>query len=649
MKINSLSPLGVEVWLEESADVFSGLAAAMESEESLGVVVVRDLDLSGRELEIFLEKFGEKWDASLVNYERWPGQSPGIEGCPHLALLGNYKARKANDFGVACVEGDSIAEFKPATKETSEWHTDGSFLALPKKAIALYAPKKGALPSEGGETRFASCKRGFESLNEETKEKVRKMTSTHSWESFMRFLESRDASREKVTEAQCLAKPDQSWPVVRVVEGEESLYVNAKNTKEITDEKGEAVDLKFVEELAEAVVKTGVYAHMWRPGDLVIWDNRRLLHAASPFDHLKHERLLLRAEFKGEPVLSHTLKATVESVAWGYLDPFIKPKLTVYSGSVVKIDTVSGPKNLLPPNYDTKWHIPQELFEIHEKVTDRLGPHILTGPVAVRGAKAKTTILKIDVLEVDCRTDWAWTFTPERSGGAMGLLKPQVTASCSCVTFDPSQLDCDKARHTRLDYDAKTPGSGWALPPWGGKLDLKPFFGVMGIAPATGRVNSIPPSDIYGGNLDLKNLTKGSTLYLPVQTDDALFYVGDGHARQGDGEVCGTALETCLAGTFRFTVLPNTRNLDHVRVETPTELIALGVTSDDNATLDAAAALAIDRMLKWLSEIRPNLGLQDAYCLLSVAADLRVTQVVNGPAHHGAHIVLEKSLLPPLL
>lgn len=558
-----------------------------------GVLVVRNLDVTPSELEAKLQVLGRGMmgGKKLLKYERWPGQSPAVT--EHLALLGNYKAKKKNDI-VACEKGDAIAEFKPATLDITEWHTDGSFLPEPKSAIALYAPMNGVLPAEGGETRFASCKRGFATLHPTMKARLGG-SSVHSYEVFMRFLEQRDPSRPKAT----TFKPDQTWPLVR--DGD-CLYVNPKNTR------SSPVD---VLELARHIVDSGVYSHFWRPGDLVVWDNRKLLHAATPFDHHKYERLLYRAEFQGE-VVKRRLFATPDTVVWGYFEER-DPVMTVESGSIVKVDTVSGSEQVTPKKGD--WNIPQELFDIHAQVTDRLGPHIITGPIAVTGAEPGDT-LRIDVLDVELRSDFAWTFCPSRTGGGLRDTAP------------PGQ-DCP--RFTRL-------GEGWAYPEWGGKLDLAPFFGIIATAPKGPRVNSIPPSEAYAGNLDCKLLTKGSTLYIPVHVPGALVFVGDGHARQGDGECCGTALETALSGTFKFTVLKQKIPL---RAENATSLITLACRVD----LDDAVKAAIHFMLDWLAELRPKLDRMDAYCLCSVAADLKVTQVVNGDVR-GVHLVLDKAHLP---
>lgn len=123
----------------------------------------------------------------------------------------------------------------------------------------------------------------------------------------MRFLEARNPQREKVTDAECAAKPDVTWPLVRThpVTGRKSLYINPKNGLRVVTMDGgvaapRAADL--VLNLTARVLASGVYKHTWQPGDLVLFDNRVLLHAASPFDADRFERLIYRAEFPGEPV-----------------------------------------------------------------------------------------------------------------------------------------------------------------------------------------------------------------------------------------------------------------------------------------------------------------------------------------------------------
>jgi acetamidase/formamidase len=174
--------------------------------------------------------------------------------------------------------------------------------------------------------------------------------------------------------------------------------------------------------------------------------------------------------------------------------------------------------------------------------------------------------------------------------------------------------------------------------PWGQEIPLKPFYGVMAVAPpaAWGKI-ATPPPRRNGGNMDLKELVAGSTLYLPIFTDGALFSVGDGHGAQGDGEVCITAIETGLVGTFRLTVRDD-MSLQWPRAETPTHVITMGFDPD----LDECAKIALRQMIDLIAA-RNGIDRYQAYALASLTADLRVTQVVNGAK--GVHCMLEKRYL----
>jgi acetamidase/formamidase len=174
--------------------------------------------------------------------------------------------------------------------------------------------------------------------------------------------------------------------------------------------------------------------------------------------------------------------------------------------------------------------------------------------------------------------------------------------------------------------------------PWGGKLALNPFFGVMGVAPPPnwGRITSIIPRAM-GGNLDNKDLVAGTRIYFPVFNEGALFTVGDGHAAQGHGEVCITAVETALTGRFTLTVVED-MELTAPRAETPTHYMTMGFDED----LDDAVRQALRDMIRWIGELR-GLSKEDAYTLCSLAADFHVTQMVN--VAKGAHCMLPKSIL----
>ena len=225
---------------------------------------------------------------------------------------------------------------------------------------------------------------------------------------------------------------------------------------------------------------------------------------------------------------AHILEATTKTVHWGYFDAAQAPAATINSGDTITINTVSGGPDVVP---DGDFHIPPELHDIHATVPRKLPGHILTGPVHVSGAKAGH-VLQVEILEVSLRQDWGYNFIRPGAGGL-----PDDFTETSQMTI-------------RLHAD-----SNEGELPWGKRLPLRPFFGVMGCAPPAdwGAVSSIQPR-AHGGNMDNKELIPGATLYLPIFVDGALFSAGDGHACQGDGEVCVTAIETALQGIFRLTV-----------------------------------------------------------------------------------------------
>lgn len=225
----------------------------------------------------------------------------------------------------------------------------------------------------------------------------------------------------------------------------------------------------------------------------------------------------------------HVLEPLPQTVRWGFLDSASPPVLTVDSGDVVVLRSVSGaPEHLPPPAFAP---VDPAHRAIHAALKPHLGPHILTGPVAVRGARPGDA-LRVDILSVEMTEDWGYN-----------LIRPLAG------TLPEDFPDADLA-HVALDRVR-----GLARLPWGLALPAAPFFGVMGVAPppAWGPQSSIVPRR-FGGNIDCKELVAGATLVLPVLAEGALFHAGDGHALQGDGEVCVTAVECGLRGRFRLTV-----------------------------------------------------------------------------------------------
>jgi acetamidase/formamidase len=159
------------------------------------------------------------------------------------------------------------------------------------------------------------------------------------------------------------------------------------------------------------------------------------------------------------------------------------------------------------------------------------------------------------------------------------------------------------------------------------------------VAPAVdaGRATSIIPRE-FGGNLDNKELLPGASIYFPVFNEGGLLSVGDGHGAQGDGELCGTAIETALQGTFEI-VLHKGMTLPRPRAETPTHWITMAFDPD----LDEASRVAMREMMGLLKD-KAGLEPEAAYAFMSLACELRITQVVN--RSKGVHAMFPKALLP---
>ncbi|MFV0295754.1 MAG: acetamidase/formamidase family protein [Hyphomicrobiaceae bacterium] len=305
----------------------------------------------------------------------------------------------------------------------------------------------------------------------------------------------------------------------------------------------------------------------------------------------------------------HTLKSSPATVHWGYFDAEVPPALTINPGDSVTVETVSGGPDVMPPA-SSGLTPPPELAAIHAQVPRKLPGHVLTGPIAIKGAMPGDA-LEVEIQAIECRQPWGYNAIRPLSGAL------------------PGEFDRVRIIHIPMDL-----GRMVATLSWGAEIPLRPFFGVMGVAPpsAWGMVSSIPPNR-HGGNLDNKELVAGTTLTLPVHVPGANFSCGDGHGAQGDGEVCVTAIETALTGTFKFT-LKKGAALKWPRAQTPTHQITMATDPD----LDQAAKEALRQMIALLCEHK-NLSREDAFTLCSLAADLRVTQLVNG--NNGCHCMLE--------
>jgi acetamidase/formamidase len=309
----------------------------------------------------------------------------------------------------------------------------------------------------------------------------------------------------------------------------------------------------------------------------------------------------------------HLLKSAPETVHWGFFDGSLPPVLTVESGDCVVIECVSGNPEWLPPP-SSGFKILPELLDIHARAKRGTGNHILTGPVYVRGS-AVGDVLEVKILDIELRQDWGFNLFR----AYMGTL--------------PEDFPYYRLIHVALDRNTNT-----AVLPSGLRVPMAPFFGQLAVAPpaAYGRQNSKEPRE-FGGNLDCKDLTAGSTIYLPVWNEGALFSTGDGHAAQGHGEVNGTAVETSLKGTFELRVRKDL-GWKMPRAETATHYIAFGLGAD----LDDAARQALRQMIDWVVSLT-KIPRDEAYALCSFAADLHVTQTVNNVK--GVHAMIAKSIL----
>jgi acetamidase/formamidase len=312
---------------------------------------------------------------------------------------------------------------------------------------------------------------------------------------------------------------------------------------------------------------------------------------------------------------THELPLSPEHVHWGYYDSRVMPALRVSSGDRVRVETmVAGGLQRLRLAGATEAEIPESLKAVEQRVLERgPGAHPMSGPVFVEGAEPGDT-LEIRIMSIELLHPFGVVaFAP---GG--GMLPDEFPyAHFKLLRWQPGA--------DRIPFSPTI-----ALP-------FAPFFGSIGVAPPplVGRISSRPPG-WHGGNLDNKDLVAGSILYLPVHVTGALVSFGDGHARQGDGEVTGTAVETSLRGTFELRVRKGER-LRWPRAETPTHYIAMGL----NENLDEAAHLATREMVDFLVGEK-KLSREDAYVLCSIAADLHVTQAVD--ATKGVHVTIAKSM-----
>jgi acetamidase/formamidase len=296
----------------------------------------------------------------------------------------------------------------------------------------------------------------------------------------------------------------------------------------------------------------------------------------------------------------------------------IPPVLTINSGDEISFDLLDGGHNQITDkstvedviNFDTNFADPA------------------FGPVYVNGSEPGD-VLKIEFLALQC-AEYGWTAIMKR----FGLLEDE---------FPEAQLKIWDLRPAQV-------AKGYAVFKEGIHVPIRPFLGVVGVAPGEkGEFSTIPPWD-WGGNIDCKYITSGSTLYLPVQVAGALFSCGDGHAAQGDGEVGGTAIETPMKATVRLTVekgkpwitspqyLTDAKSLAQAAVLAKGEYGCLGIDVD----LCEAARKACRQMIQWLVHTK-GLKRPEACMLMSVVGDLKIVEAVDMP-HYAVSMSIPLSI-----
>jgi len=289
----------------------------------------------------------------------------------------------------------------------------------------------------------------------------------------------------------------------------------------------------------------------------------------------------------------------------GHFSRDLEPIATVASGDTIVISC---------PNAGW-WLSPDERFEERDPELD--SGHALIGPVEVRGARAG------EVLEVGIGPISVGSFGVTTAGGEQTPLN--------------DRLDVTKLEEWRLDWTLD-PSTGVGRDQHGREVALHPFLGVLGMPPAEPGIHPTYPPRFCGGNIDCRELVAGTRLYLPIPVDGALFSAGDGHARQGDGEVSQLAIE-CPVDRAELTLsIRDDLELDTPIAWTPEAWLTLGFNED----LDEAAAIATDAMLA-LMDREHGLERPDALALASLVVDLRITQMVNGV--RGVHAVLRHDAL----
>ena len=318
----------------------------------------------------------------------------------------------------------------------------------------------------------------------------------------------------------------------------------------------------------------------------------------------------------------HLVRSIPKNMVYGYYGADVPPVATVKNGDIVEIQTINtaGINKKDPEAFFKQNNMPldehaRDVIDILKNVLPdpKLYGHMLTGPIFIEGAEAGDT-LEVRILDIKLRSNYGVNSVWPKGGA----LPEGVTTPESFV----------------YRYNLKKQTASFKE---GIEIPIRPFMGVMAVSPPAevGRVSSIPPA-FFGGNLDLKHLVKGTTLFLPISVKGALFTTGDCHAAEGNGEVSGVAIEASLSLVAQFIVRKD-KPIKHVIAETPTHFIAIGLDADLTKAMKNATANAINF-------IKDELGytFNEALSITSTGVDLEVTQVVDQTL--GVHAMIPKAI-----
>lgn len=308
----------------------------------------------------------------------------------------------------------------------------------------------------------------------------------------------------------------------------------------------------------------------------------------------------------------HTLEADTSNLHGGF-NPALEPVLTIDPGDTVRFRTLAAGWQLEPARHDGG-----EIAVVPARPGIPNDGHALIGPVAIRGAEPGMTL----AIRIERMVPGLWGST--YAGGWDMVVNHR---------FGIAEERHRYFTNWELAWDAPA-ATGIGRSEAGIELPLRPFFGVIGMPPPEPGWHPTDPPRRSGGNIDCAELVAGSTLYLPIELDDGLVSVGDGHALQADGEASGTAIECPMElGELTFDLLPG-QPLPNPWAETPAGTITFGFDED----LDEAMLQALEGMVTLLKH-RHGLETQAALALCSLVVDLRITQVVNGVK--GVHALLK--------